>query len=231
MAFCKFCGKELDGGEVCSCEQAQAENTANTETNEIETVKPESTDGSTAAAKVTVDKTTKIVLAAVAAVVVILFCVIIALLSGGSYKDPVEDLEKAYNKSNGKLLVNTTYTNKMIKKYEKNYDDIEELYEVYDDLLEMFDEDMEDEYGKNVKYTIKIEDKYKLYSDDIEDLEDYYDRYLDTKVKITEGYELECTMKIKGRDDKDEEDFELTVVKIKDEGWKLSYKSFTNLIY
>lgn len=217
MAFCVFCGKELTDGENCPCRQTEAQ--------------PQAVNaGGEAAAKKSADKSVKIILIAVAAFVVVLIIAVIALFGGSSYKDPVKDLEKAFNKSNGKVLVQSVYTKKMIKKYEKNYDDIEELYEIYDELLEELDEDMEDEYGKNVKYTIKIEDKYKLYSDEIEDIEDYYDRYLDTKVKITEGYELECTMKIKGKDDKDEEDFEITVVKIKGEGWKLSYNTL-NYIY
>lgn len=198
MAFCKFCGREIPDGSSCDCPDSQMAASPDT---------PAAKDS----------KTKNVVMAAVVVVVVVLVILLIKLLFGGGYKAPVKDFEKALNKCDGELLAEAMLTDDMMDEFGK--DELEEL----DDMLEMLVEFAEDEYGDNVKFSIDIDDKEKLTDKEIKSVEEDYESELDDyKVEITKGYKLEIELTVKGKDKKDSDDAEITVVKIKGEGWKLS---------
>lgn len=120
-------------------------------------------------------------------VLLIIFC------SGGATK-PIDKYISAMSKAN---------VNKYIAAFPKEYtedwdeDDIEDM--LSDDL-----DDLEDEYGKNVKIKCKVLDKEKYDEDDLEDLaeslEDWYDLDEDD---VTAAYRVICKLTIKGSDEKD----------------------------
>ena len=81
-------------------------------------------------------------------------------------------------------------------------------------VLEDLRDELEDEYGENIKISYKIRSKKELKKSDLNDMEDYVEAVFDEEVKIKKGYELKLKMKIKGKDDKDEEKGEISVYKI-----------------
>ena len=205
MAFCKYCGKQIADGEACDCQQAMEQAQGGEKT------------------KSSTDMGAKIVIGAAAVVVILIIVLLASLLGGGGYKKPVENIAKAFNKADGKALINAMFTDDLMEEFEDMLgDDKDDLYDQFDELLEEVMDEAEDEFGKNVKFSIKVTDKDKLDKDELEEIEDYYKDYLDTKVKISAGYELECEMSIKGKDDEEENDMDITVVKIKGEGWKVA---------
>ena len=210
MAFCKFCGKEIPEGSVCDCPGAQAENT------------PAENSPAEGAPAAKPSNTANIIIIAGLVIVLLVILGIVSAIAGGGYKKPVKNFEKALNKCDGELIAEAMLTDDMIDELD---DDIDEL----DDMLEMLVEFAEDEYGKNVKFSIDINDKEKLDKDELEDIADEYEDQFDEKVKISKGYELDVTIKVKGKDGKDEEDSSLYVIKIKGEGWKLAADSIESL--
>lgn len=205
MAFCKFCGKEIIEGEQCDCSESQSaaqENTAPSAAPEATAEKP--------------SNNAAIVLAAALVIILVIIISLVSSIAGGGYKKPVNDFEKALNKADGKLLAECMYGDDMLDELDK--DDYEDLSTTIEWLVEM----CEEEVGDDVKFTIKIEDKEKLKKSELKDIEETYSESYDMDVKVKKGYVLEGTFKIKGDDDKEEEDIELTVVKIKGDGWKIS---------
>ncbi len=213
--FCQFCGKDIAEGEVCGCEKEREVLNESTENAEItEKKKPD----------------TMLIAAAVAFVAVIVLVVILIASIGGGYKKPVKDFVKALNKCDGTLMVDTVFTDKMIRYMEKEENmDYDDLCDEFDDLLDNMMDELEDEYGDDVKITLKIEDKDKLDEDDIEEIEDYY-KEEDIRITIKKAYELECNLAVEGEDDDDDEDFDIIVIKVKDEGWKLCLSSMEDIL-
>lgn len=220
MAFCKYCGKEIPDGSVCSCDEAQAAVAAE-EKNVSNTPVPDSniTSSDEVVTGTNIDKNSIIMIAGAAAavIVVILLCV---FLFGGGYKKPLKNVVKGFNKEDPERIVSAIFTEDMIEdsdEWDGDYDDCIDAFEdAYDEVVDEF----EDEYGKNVKIKYEIDNKKAIKEKKLSDYEDLYDDDLDMKVEIKKGYKLELTVSIEG--DKDDEEFdeiELVVVKIKGEGW------------
>lgn len=153
-----------------------------------------------------------LVIAAAALVVVIVLAIV--LLCGTSYKDAVKNYQAVMNGNAGKIvsLAPNDYW-----KYLKEEEDITKA-DVKEAFKEMYDEmkdEMEDTYGKNAKYSIKISDADKLSKKKLEALaENIEDNYEIDEKKVKAGYELECEMSVKGREDDDEYEDSLYAVKI-----------------
>lgn len=217
MAFCKFCGKEIPDGSVCDCPEAQKASASG--------AVPEETSA-------TKNSKTNLVLAAGIIIVLLIILGIISAIAGSGYKKPIKDMVKGLNKADGQLIMEALYTDDMLDDMADDEDvKIKELYDEMDDELEDALDDLEDEYGKNIKVSVKFEDKKELSDKKLEDYEDRYDDYYDADVKITKGYEVETTLKIKGKDDDDENEMTFIVLKIKGEGWKLYPGSFISFLF
>ena len=78
-------------------------------------------------------------------------------------------------------------------------------------MIEVF----EDDYGRKIKFKIDFEDKDEMKNRDIKTFEELYD------VEISKAYEVEFTLTVKGKKDKDDLDYIAYVGKVKGEGWKL----------
>lgn len=206
MAFCKFCGSEIPEGASCNCAESQAQAAA-----------------PAAEASASSNKTGLIVVGAALVIALILIISIISSIAGGGYKKPINEFEKALNKCDGERLAECMMTKDMLKEAED--EDFDEL----DEMLEMLVEFAEEEYGDDVKFTIKVDDKEKLDKDDLEDIEESYEDMYDEKIKVKKGYEVTAEMTVKGDDGKDSEDIELTVIKVKGEGWLLTQDLMSGL--
>lgn len=155
------------------------------------------------------------VAAAAALLVIVLF---VTLLGGNAKVAPVKRYFKSFATENVDKYL-SAFPKKYIEKQEDENDDLEDEIE---DLLEMFNEYAEEEYGDRIRIKIKVTDKDKFDEDDLDDLRDRMKSYYDlSKSKITQAWELEVEVTIKGSEDKDTEDTDFIVFKY-DGKWYLS---------
>ncbi len=158
-------------------------------------------------------KKTRMILALVLVLAMALSLCACSKSGSSSYKDAVENY----------FLAMTGDADAMIKAMpeavieagmEEEDMDRDEFEDEMKDLAEMLRESAEAEFGKNIKVKVDIEDKEKLDKDELEEIEDAMNEAYDAKMKVTDGYIVTGEATIKGKDDKDTDDFELTVVKI-----------------
>ncbi len=140
----------------------------------------------------------------VAVIAIIVIALIGNLFGGGGYKKPIDNMINGIVKQDADKFLAAFPA--FMSKSMKGYIDDDYLEDMYDELV--------DDYGKNIKITYKVTDKEKLDKDDLEDYQDEIKSWYSKKVKITEGYELEVEMKIKGKDDSDENVDDIVVLKI-----------------
>ena len=260
MKFCGSCGKQIpDESNACPyCGAFQ--------------------DGFTPPAAEKKAFPVKKLLIALAALIVVLAVVLIAvkLLGGAGWEKPIDTLcDIANDKKVSESVIQDAARCFAGNVGKKDVDaaidkacgleaDGEKLIDFLKDRVEDELEDLEDDYGKNVKFSYEIEDKEKLDEDDLEDyqdayqqlgdlgvdvvkmasdhaedIEDYTDGDVKEKdveeiadhvkafakelkdVKITDGYEVDLTVKIEGKDDEDEADLTIAVLKM-DGKWVIS---------
>lgn len=242
MAFCKYCGKEIPEGSVCSCPEAQkdagvqAASTENASVNQsapapaaAPTPNPNPApapnpvpdfSGTAAANDESKKKSlTNLIIAGGGIVVILLLVLIISTVAGGRYKKPVKDFFKGMNKADSERVVNAMFTEDMLDDADE---DIDDMYDEFDDSLDDMLDGLEDEFGDDIKIKFSVDEKKSIKDKKLETYEDFYDDYLDADVKIKKGYKLSLTVKIEGDEDDDEnDDIEVVVVKIKGEGWKI----------
>lgn len=208
MNYCKYCGEPIPDGSVCSCPAAQAA--------------AGGTDNNAALTNVKHSKRNLIIGGGVFLIALIIVIAFISSLFGGGYKSTIKDLEKAMNKCDGDLLAETMLPDDMIDDLSKKEK------ESITDMLELVIKIAESEYGDNIKFKIEIEDKEKLSKRELEKLAEDTG-YADKDYKLEKGYELELKMTVSGKDKKDTDDGDITVVKIKGEGWKIAPDSLSEL--
>lgn len=99
---------------------------------------------------------------------------------------------------------------------------------VEDDLKDWL-EDLEYEYGENIKISIKVVDSDKLTEDRLEDIQDRYDDSEDCDdMEITKGYDVLVDLTVKGKD-MDRESEKMNFIVIKEDGkWKIWSGTFVN---
>lgn len=163
----------------------------------------------------TKNKNTIIGLAAVAVVVIILIALIFGVFVTPGYEKPIDTYCKAIEKGDGELYAKAMpeYLNDFNEEYMSDkYDSVSEYYE--DETLEMMTDLLEDEYGDNIKISYKIMKKKDLKKKDLSDAEERIEDTYDEEVDISKGYKLKVKMKIKGSDDKDDDNTWMYVYKI-----------------
>ena len=155
-----------------------------------------------------------------AALIIVLIVVLCIVLGGSSPDGVVGDylklMQAKASKSDIKNMMPKALWEYVEEEYEVELDDVWEWYdEEYKDNWEESLEGMEEEYGKNVKISHKITDKEEMDEDDVEDLADELKEQYDIKKKsVTAAYELEVELTIKGSEDDDSNDMDMTAVKI-----------------
>lgn len=203
--FCENCGSELkDTDTVCpncgtAVEKTTKKDVKNTkvEDNQTQTVNP--TEGK-------INKKTFAIVGGIVVAAILLIVIVIALCSGG-YTKPISYMCNGVQKADSKTF------SKAFPKVMTEDDD----YKIDDDDIEKLLENLEDEYGKNIKITYKVLDKEKIDKEDLEDLQEKLeDQYEDSKkkCKVTAGYKVTVKMTIKGKDDKDTDSTTINVYKI-----------------
>lgn len=154
----------------------------------------------------------KLIIPVVAIVAVL--AIIIGLIAGlgGGYKTALNNYMKILNGKATQGNIKNMYPKEY---WEEMDEDPKDFYEEYKDSYEDMLEEMEEEYGKNVKFSYKITDKDKMDKDDLKDLaSNLHDSWGVKKKSVKAAYELELELIVKGREDKEEIETEVTVVKI-----------------
>ena len=213
MAFCSNCGKQIPDGSVCDCQYNNVYPSPITQNNHN-----------------TVNKGFVIMGAGLLAIIVVVVIIVSSL--GGGYKKPINDYVKAVNKCDTKKMLSAVLPDKKLKEIKKETKDsiidFDALLDKMDESLEESKEELEDDFGKNVKFSAKIIDKKKIKGDDLDEIkEDYEDEY---DAEIKKAYKTKVKMTIKGKEDKDTENISFYVVKVKGDGWKIyDYENEMNI--
>lgn len=166
---------------------------------------------------------------AVAGVIVVIVLLSL-LLGGGGMTKPIDlmiDVGFKGKVEKIKQMAPADYWEYMEDEYDMDVDDmIEEAEEGLEDTLDY----LEEEYGENIRVSYKVTKKKKLSDKKLEGIaEALADAYDLDEDKFTEAYELDVEMTIKGSEDDDEDENELTVIKYKGKWYAITwYKSGDN---
>lgn len=204
MAFCPKCGQQIDDSAVnCPfCGAANSNNSnANSPVNDI-------------TEKIKKLNVKNIAMLAAGVVVVILVIVLLSSLFGGGYKKAIDRYYDAVYFGK-KAAIENLAPKEVWDWIEDEYDVdkaevVEYLQEASEDRIEV----LEDEYGKNIKFSFKVTDKDTADKDDLKELRDELKEWDIPKKKVKKALEVEFDYTIKGKEDKDEDDSEVGVVKI-----------------
>ena len=145
----------------------------------------------------------------VAFVAVVIIVKILGIFIAPAYERPLNKLETAIEKADFDMLLDAypKYVTEQIK-------GIAEMYDNKDDYMDEMLGSIEDTYGKRIKVNIDVVKKKKMVKNDLEDAEDYIESVYDEKVNIIAGYTLDIEMEIKGSDDKETKNSQISVIKI-----------------
>lgn len=226
--FCNNCGTAMED-EVLVCPNCGAQDAPVIEETPVETP-VEAAVEAPVEAPADNKKTLITLLAGVAAAVVVIILAI--LLFGGGVNKAVGNMEAVLN---GKFKKIEQMAPKAYWEYLADEDedfDIDDLIDAAEENYEDELEELEDEYGKNVKYSIKVLEKKKVKRDKVKDIaeaiEDQYD--IDEK-KVKAAYEIGVRMEIKGKEDSERNYTKLTAVKIGAKWYVVSYYSYDDEAY
>ncbi len=206
MAFCPKCGKPFEENAsncaYCGAKNPAAPAAANNTVNEIVNK-----------AKSLNKKNIAILAGAVVAVVVVI--ILISSLFGNGYKKAIDNFLDFSVKGDVDVLEKLApedFWEELEDEYDVKIKDIEDTLE---DVLEAQIEKLEDDYGKNVKVKYKVIEKEKMDEDDLDDIKDTLkDSYGIAKKSVKKGLEVELEVTIKGKEDEDTQEIDLTLVKI-----------------
>ena len=208
--FCENCGAEMDDNEVV-CKNCGPQEDKKEEVKEVKEevkkeaeVKKENTEAVKESKPMDI-KTMGIIGGAVAAVVILL-AIIINVISGG-WKTPIDNYFKGMQKADAKMYL------KAFPEFLDKDDTVDKEY------MEDMKENLEDEYGKNIKIKYEITKKEKIKKDELSKVQEYIEKKYDSKVKVSAGYEVKVKATIKGKDDEDTDTQKMYVYKI-DGKWK-----------
>lgn len=124
------------------------------------------------------------------------------------YEQPVESYLKAIQNGSGSEFKKSAGKDQVAH--------IEEYYseDYFDEYAKQLKEEAEDQYGENLRITYKVKNKEKVDEEDLKHYERDYESDYDVDITMSEGYELETNVKMKGDDDSEEDDMTFIVVKI-----------------
>lgn len=162
------------------------------------------------------DKKTLAIVGGIGVVIIVLIVLLLTLIFGGGYKTPLNKIAKAMEDGNGKAYRQATMSSKYYKAMKEDDDDFDD--DLNDDAKYM-QKSLKYKYGSNLKVKFKVTDKEKLDEDDLEDYQDKLERRadrndIDYEPKVTDGYELDVDVTIKGKKDKDENSSTVNVYKV-----------------
>lgn len=149
--------------------------------------------------------------------------VIMLVMLTGCGSDDKKDKEKDSNSSKEYSVALDNYfkglqeadAKKIISAYHDfyiEYYDYEDLYD--DEYVQDRLEELEDEYGDNIKISYEVAKEEKIEGDDIKNVQKYIKEYYDESVKVEAGYKIKVKASIKGDDDKESNSNVMYVYKI-----------------
>ena len=170
------------------------------------------------------DKKFLITCCGIAGAVLLVIILAIVLLSGGGYKAPIDNYIAVCFKGNANKIKSLA-PNAYWEWYEEEYDeDVNDLIDEFKDEWDDMKDELEDEYGKNVRVTYKIEKTKDLSDKKVEKIAEALDEQYDIDEKsVKAAKELDVEMTIKGSEDDDDTDMEITVVKIGSKWYWINY--------
>jgi uncharacterized membrane protein YvbJ len=230
MGFCNNCGAELKegaafcmqcGAKVADVSQPKVDMNTHTTPQYAPYAGPGTVPNAVPYAAPGMKSNNNKVIAIVAAsvgsfILLIILISVIRVLSTPAYEKPLKNLEAAIEKSDFDKLV-AAYPDYI----SDGMDDFLEYYDDEDEYVEEIFGGLEDEFGSRINVTFKVKDKEKMTRDELEDLEEDIDSYYDEEVNIKAGYYLSVEASIKGSEDHDKQNTEMTVIKIGSK-WYLS---------
>lgn len=164
--------------------------------------------------------------------VILVVCIVFGILDATGYKSSLNNFVDMMNGDTSKVekVMPKEYWVYMDEEKDKDLDDIIDDFE---DNLKDMQKEMKREYGKNIKYSYTIEEATKVDKDDVEEIaaalaEDY--TFIDED-DVTEAYEVEIELTIKGSKDDDSDDMEVVCVKIGSGWYLLSSYSYGDTTY
>ena len=229
--ICKNCGAELgDGFVVCTnCGADVSDITAEAEKKDL--VGDLKNKAREVAEKL--NGNTKLLGAVIggAVVIIVLAVVLFTTIFGGGYKKAIDNYIKFAGEGNTKVI--TKMLPKEALKYLEDEEDfdLDEYIENFEEMYEDRVENLEEEYGKNIRFSYKITDKDELSEKKLNTLRDNLkDKYDIAKKDVKKAMKVEIEITTKGSDDKDTDDVELTIVNIKG-SWYVCSSSGSFYIY
>lgn len=226
--FCRQCGAQLEDDavkcEACGMEIKPAEETVQQPVSQAETAAPGAENIGNANQNKSILKklSTKNIAIIAAAAVVVIIVLIVALTAGGGYKGAINNYIDVMIK--GKVdKIEKLAPKEYWEYYEDEYDmDIDDVEKEAEDMVDLIKDMLEDEYGDNVKVSYKITKEDKLTEKEISEIkEGVNDKYGIARKNVTEGYEVDLDMTVKGDDDEMTNETTVYVVKISG-GWYIT---------
>lgn len=204
MAFCKYCGKELDKDGKCTCETSMEKSVP-----EREHIKADkSPEGNTK--KVLIIICVVLVLAIIGAIAGFIYC------SVNAYKKPIKEMVKGVNKGDTERIVSAMYTDDEVGELKVRAKDKGLDWESYlSDNDKTIDTLRKSRNIKRIKADVVA--KEKLDGSNLEKVEEYYKNSFGEEVK--KAYRVEVKFTVKYKDGEQNDDGWMTVAKIKDGGW------------
>lgn len=223
-AFCTTCGAKFDVAPAQTAEKADGNETL------LDKFKANANAEGLKKLQANPNFTKYVGIGVVAIAAIIIICILCSVLGGG-WKKPIKNYFKGIEEKDGAILMEAyhEYELKNEKKandwtnseQKKSYKETAKLLNKYLDEIE--------EYGNDIKISVKFDDKEKLDEDELKDYEKALEVAWDKKnLEVTKGYTVEGITKIKGDDDKGEEDFEFVVLKV-DGDWCMVDESVLSL--
>ena len=223
--FCRQCGAQLEDDavkcEACGAEIKPAEEAVQ-QPAEAEASGAENSENAAPAAPAPKKLSTRNIAIIAAAAVVVIVVLIVALTAGGGYKSAINNYIDVMIKGQvNKLdkLAPQAYWDY----YEDTYDmDIDDLERDAEDVVDTVIDLLEDEYGDNVRVSYKVTKEDKLTDSKLNEIrEGVNDRYELARKSVTEGYDIDADITVKGDDDEMTSETSAYIVKI-DGGWYLT---------
>lgn len=206
MAFCKYCGKELDKDGNCTCEASMGKSVPSREHIKAD----KSPEGGAKKA---------LIIICVMLVLAIIVALALFIYSGvNAYKKPIKDMVKGANKGDTQRIISAMYTDDEVSELKVRAKDKGLDWDSYisdnDKTIDTIRK------SKNIRgMKVDVVAKEKLDGSNLEKVEEYYKNSFGEEVK--KAYRVEVNLRVKYKDGGGEikNNGWMTVAKIKDGGW------------
>lgn len=222
--FCRQCGAELNDDavkcEACGAELQQPAPENSQQPENTEAAEAAAADNQAAPAPKKLSNRNIAIIAAAAVVVIVVL--IVALTAGGGYKSAINNYIDVMIK--GKVdKIEKLAPKEYWEYYEDEYDmDLKDIEDAAEEMADVIIDALEESYGDNVKVSYNITKEDKLTDKELNEIrEGANSKYDLARKSITEGYEVDADLTIKGADDEMTSEGSAYIVKING-GWYLT---------